>query len=240
MKHTVCGGWIEIRTDPKNTAYLVTDGAKKRDTGEDKEVEGEIRMRTEEERERLDCDAFAKLEGKVEDKRRHMSDQGRLEELQKAQEKDWADPYETSRKLRRTFRAERKAKKENLMATEALKDKMSLGMDLLDETEEDRLRAGLVEFAPSPEGPRARRMFEKGESSQKLETKNRGKAKKNADLLEARKTRLREELSNNTRAAIDPFVDGSDGWEVGVKRRKMEGERQPSQAATSLVDYDSD
>lgn len=29
MKHTTCGKWIEIQTDPKNTTYLCTEGAKK-------------------------------------------------------------------------------------------------------------------------------------------------------------------------------------------------------------------
>ncbi|KAJ0295257.1 hypothetical protein COL922a_014075, partial [Colletotrichum nupharicola] len=35
FKHSVCGGWIEIRTDPKNTAYVVTEGGRRRDYGVD-------------------------------------------------------------------------------------------------------------------------------------------------------------------------------------------------------------
>ena len=35
MRHAACGGEIELQTDPKNTAYVVISGAKKRDTGED-------------------------------------------------------------------------------------------------------------------------------------------------------------------------------------------------------------
>jgi coiled-coil domain-containing protein 130 len=240
MKHTVCGGWIEIRTDPKNTAYEVAEGAKKRDTGEDKEVEGEIKIRTAEERERLEKDAFAKLEGKVEDKRRHMSEQSRLEELQKAQEKDWADPYEVSRRLRRTFRADRKVRKDNLVATEALKDRMGLGMDILDETEEDRLRAGLVDFVPSTNAASGRGLFDKPAPGIKTEPKERGKRGKKPDVLETTKARLREELSSNTRALMDPFMNDSAAWEVGAKRRRTESEEQPTQLVKALVDYDSD
>jgi hypothetical protein len=69
MKHVACGGAIEIRTDPKNTAYVVTEGARKRDLGEDKVEEGDIKIMTQEEREARRDNAFAALEGKVEDKK---------------------------------------------------------------------------------------------------------------------------------------------------------------------------
>lgn len=147
MKHNVCGGPIEIRTDPKNTAYIVTEGAKKRDTGEDKQPEdGQITIRTDEERERLQNDAFAALEVKVDDRKQQSTDQSRIEELQMVKERDWDDPYAASKKLRRTFRAGRKLRQSKEKDTEALKDRMSLGMDLLEETESDRRKAGCVEF----------------------------------------------------------------------------------------------
>jgi coiled-coil domain-containing protein 130 len=38
------GGWIEVRTDPKNTEYVVVEGSRRRDTGEDKLLDGEIRI----------------------------------------------------------------------------------------------------------------------------------------------------------------------------------------------------
>ena len=39
FKHNICGGELEVRTDPKNTAYVVTEGGRKRDTGEGKDEE---------------------------------------------------------------------------------------------------------------------------------------------------------------------------------------------------------
>ena len=220
MKHTACEGWIEVRTDPKNTAYVVTEGAKKRDTGEDRVHDGDIRIMTDEERERLQNDAFAALEGKVEDKRQAMTDRGRLEELLRVQDKDWDDPYAASKKLRRTFRADRKVRERKEEVTESLKDRMSLGIDLLEETEEDRRRAALVEFgdlggndAIAKAGVKP--LFGNGGTKSVTPRKHRvKKSRKTKALEEAAKTRetLRLTLSDNTRAVIDPFLVPEKTW----------------------------
>ncbi|KAI7971272.1 hypothetical protein EIK77_007326 [Talaromyces pinophilus] len=228
MKHTVCGGWIEIRTDPKNTAYVVTEGGRKRDTGEDKEGElgeGEIRIKLHPGDETAEQkDAFARLEGKVEDKRQFDTAATRIGELLKRQDRDWDDPYEQSRRLRKSFRTERKRLEKVGQATEALKDKMSLGIELLEETEEDKLRAGLVDFGhiTTPQQSenalatmsRTRPIFDNGtltkQSSghQRKEESRQHKAKLKAEQLAAeRKALLSNELRGNTRAAVDPFLN---------------------------------
>ena len=103
MKHSVCAGVIEIRTDPKNTAYVVVEGARKQYEGGEAEGGGVIRVRPllgEED----DGGVMGKLEkDKVEEglKKEHES---RIEELRKLSERQWADPYEHSRKMRRIFR----------------------------------------------------------------------------------------------------------------------------------------
>ncbi|KFY09562.1 hypothetical protein V492_05445, partial [Pseudogymnoascus sp. VKM F-4246] len=51
LKHVACGGEIEIRTDPRNTAYVVAAGARKRDTGDDVVREGDVVVLSERERE---------------------------------------------------------------------------------------------------------------------------------------------------------------------------------------------
>lgn len=243
MKHTACGGWIEIRTDPKNTAYVVTEGARKRDTdtGEERAVQPEeIRIKLPGERETgtrgADDDPFARLEGKVEDKRLADTATGRILELQKRQSRDWDDPYEQSRRLRRTFRMERKALEKAEANREALKDKMSLGIELVDETEEDRLRAGMVDFGSASSDDAAARMtrlrpmFDTGSRSsaaKEKETRN-GKRLKPADLVAERKAALRSELNGNTRAAVDPFIISTteDPWH-GVKKRKLPPPTKP-------------
>lgn len=220
LKHTACGGIIEIRTDPKNTAYVVTEGGKKRDTGEDKELEGEFTIRTEEERERLRNDAFAALEGKVEDKRKAEGDNKRIEELKALRERDWADPYVGSQKLRRTFRAERRTREKNEELDEALKTKMGLGIELLDETEEDRTRAGLIEFGnineTAVERVNVKPLFSTHDHQHDMKDgvveQHSRKGKKLAsrdnskeDTTAKQKILLQKEIRGNTLAAIDPF-----------------------------------
>lgn len=254
MKHVSCGGWIEIRTDPKNTAYVVTEGAKKRDTGEDKRPEdGEIRIRTDEERERLQNDAFAALEGRVEDKRQTLTDRSRIEELQRAKEKDWDDPYAASRRLRRAFRADRKARQTNEGATEALKDRMSLGLDLVAETDDDRRRAGFVDFGAvdgetAIAAATAKPLFAAAGANNSPPAAVVAVAKENPaakGLSDAEK--LRQELRRNTMAAIDPFLSSRGGGEkpftaaptatatVALKRRKRDIGAVPGAVAVAVA-----
>lgn len=255
MKHIVCGNWIEIRTDPKNTAYVATEGATKRDIGEDKVYEGDIQIKTQEERERLANDAFAALEGKVEDKRQAVTDKSRIEELQRAKERDWDDPGAANRRLRRAFRVERKVRQKNEGLTEELKDRMSLGMDLLEETEEDRRRAGFVEFGildgdSAIIKARSKPLFTPTTES-KMPMSKRVKTTKAASEIEKRKEVLRKELGNNTRAVLDPFLNGDKSTTQptrnSIKRKKdsIEMRKGPSSivepmTGPALVDYDSD
>lgn len=243
MKHTACGGWIEIKTDPKNTAYVVTEGARKRDTGEDKEEEeegegGRLKIGLTKE----ENDPFAKLEGKVEDKRQFETATMRIQELQKRQRRDWEDPYEQSRRLRKTFRHERNRLEKVGEANEALKDRMSLGIDLLEETEEDRLRASFVDFGPADgthmvTKSRIRPMFgdetvlSQKPSSTDKRSLDRRKGKPKSEVLAAeRKALLSSELRGNTRAVVDPFLnEGARAWQPaplkarGIRDKKVAG-----------------
>ncbi|KAI9811544.1 MAG: hypothetical protein M1826_003147 [Phylliscum demangeonii] len=236
MKHVVCGGLIEIRTDPQNTAYVVAEGGKKRDTGEDREagVEGAIPIRTEEEREKLRQDAFAALESKVEDKRRTEGDSKRIGELKALRERDWADPYAESQKLRKTFRVERKAREEREEANDVIQNRFGFDVPLLRETEEDRVRASLVEYGDPGEmvveRVRIKPLFgcvsdgggdgDGGHAASQvlLLQEKRGKRKKSrkstkAELAEKNRAKKKEllsqEIRGNTLAAVDPFLVGN-------------------------------
>lgn len=257
MKHSVCGGWIEIKTDPQNTEYVVTEGARRKVTAELGKGEyeesstgaGEIRIRMPGSKEEGggaggEPDPFAKFEGKVADHKGFMDAKTRMEELIRRQERDWEDPYEQSKRLRRSFRAGRKNREKTESITEELKDKLSLGIDLLDETESDRLRAGLVDFAPQgsvedgsalslPSSIRSRPLFAPP-PSRNLNKIGQGdgrvgkKRRKAADLTLQRKMALQQSLSGNTRAAIDPFLtDDTTSWKQNIaslKRRKQKSE----------------
>ena len=262
MKHNVCGGAIEIRTDPQNTAYVVTEGAKKRDTGNDKLEDGDIVIRTEEEKERLRNDAFAALEVKIDDKKQAKHDKSRIEELQEAKVRDWDDPYAASERLRHAFRADRKVREKDAKASHAIQDKMSFGLELLAETAEDRRRAGLIEFG----GNERDALISKANSkplfsdltSATTSTTKKPKNKKLA-TIDRRKVQLQKELRENTRAALDPFLqvgkpNASASKPInGVRRKRsseMDDENHGSHTVPTLstnntmmsplVDYESD
>jgi coiled-coil domain-containing protein 130 len=256
MKHNVCGGWIEIRTDPKNTAYIVTEGARQRDLGENKVLDGDVKILSQEEREKLRSDAFASLEGKVEDKQRLEHSKKRLEELQDVSEQLWDDPYEKNRRLRKSFREGRKQREKDASTTAALQDKMSLGLELLPENEEDARRAGFVEFGHvDPEitvnKAVSKPLFGPVQTKQKDDRKTPKLSKRRKAEAEAQKRTadLVAEISDNTRAALDPFLSGftsggsrtsSKPLLAGVKRKREDVEASKKGAlCLSLVDYDS-
>ena len=204
LKHVACGGAIEIRTDPKNTAYVVVAGGKARDYGDDKAREGEggIPILTPEEREKRREDAFARLEGQVEEKEAVKDNTKRIEELYRARDKDWDDPWSANRRLRSTFRVERKALKREEDATEALKTRLGTSMDLLPETEQDVQRAHLITFGNAETRSRddasSRPLFQRLPAP--------AKSSKSAKPSEKdRKEVLRRQLVGNTRAALNPF-----------------------------------
>ena len=255
MKHISCGGWIEIRTDPKNTAYVVTEGARKRDTGEDKVEEGDVKILTQEEREALRNNAFAALEGKVEDKKQLEYSKERLGELQDLSEQQWEDPYEQNRRLRKAFRAGRKVREKEAISTAALQDKMSLGLDLLPENENDARRASFIEFGVVDHNKAVARAISKPLfASKEMAISDRKSAKhlrkqRSEDLAKKKAADIVAEITGNTKAAMDPFLAAPKSAPkpllVGVKRKRLEQEAttadQPKQPMISgLVDYDSD
>jgi coiled-coil domain-containing protein 130 len=261
MKHVACGGWIEIRTDPKNTAYVVVEGARKRDLGEDKVEEGDVKILTLEEREKIRDNAFAALEGKVEDKQRLEFSKKRLEELQDLSEQQWEDPYEQNKRLRNSFREGRKKREKEAGVTAALQEKMSLGLELLPESEEDARRAGFVEFGEvgvetAMTKAISKPLFAKEVAPTKAKPRNSkfSKRRKAEDEARKRTADLVAEIKDNTRAAMDPFLIGFGSSSTsaskanpkplltGVKRKrpKPEEEVPVNLSSTVLVDYESD
>ena len=100
MKHTVCSGVIVIRTDPKNTAYLVTEGGRKQHETAEPEPGAVIKVRGDEEGEGV----MEKLEKQSKEQKRVKEAAPRIEELWRLRERQWADPYEHSKKMRKIFR----------------------------------------------------------------------------------------------------------------------------------------
>lgn len=229
MRHAACGGEVEIRTDPRNTAYVVVSGARKRDLGPDEESlvrsarDGVIV--TEGERADMRETAFKKLEKTIEDRQVAERGKARIEELEEGA-RVWEDPYERNRRLRAEFRVGRHAREREAKRSGEVKARLGLGeeFELAPEVEEDGIRAKLVDFGgEAGDGERtldkalAKPLF--GESNKApdgpRETKKDGREKKGKPKRQLKSemaaTKRREELVSeiigNTRAARDPFLD---------------------------------
>ncbi len=255
MRHPACGGAIEIRTDPQHTAYVVVSGAKKRDTGEDKDQDslvksGEFSIVTERERKDMREMAFASLEKTIADRAQLEHAKVRVEELQDVAAKDWEDPYTQNQKLRKAFRAGRREREKDAAAAEGLKDRMSLGIDLLPGTEEDSRRAALVDFGTSSKDDidvsvdkvLARPLFESAaprtKASTALAVKENARGRLKAEVA-ASKTResFASAVMANTRVAKDPFLDPSskDGTKGPVRLPGLKRKRRPEEPQDAAV-----
>ena len=252
FKHTACGGWIEVRTDPKSAEYIVVEGGRRRDYGLDKD-DGERVGVSEEEKARLEkAGGFGALEKKVEDKSRAEKEKERIEELMLASQRDWEDPYKMSRKLRREFRVGRRKRQGDERTGEALKQKFGLGVEMLAGTEEDGERVRYIEFGEQEQeevGSVRKPMFQ-GSSDGALSSRSTSKSTSKASSTKVdKKDMLGSKLRDNTRIASDPFLREEEVWQPRVKRKRHEevpivAERDFPKAESStskaLVGYDSD
>ena len=256
MKHTDCGGWIEIRTDPKNAAYVVTEGARKRETGEDELREGDVVVRSEEEKERLRQDAFAALEVTIEGRQQETVDRDRINELFTATDNHWDDPYSMNKRLRSSFRVGRKQRERDHTVAEGIKDRFGLDIELLPENEEDSDRAAYVDFRLPDKSPdtavrlaESSGLFSNGKQQSSTAVNSRSKHHNSHQAM------LQKQVEQNTRAAVDPFLLSKaprTSLLTGIKRKhtaQLEPSAKPTMlrdqlelghSKSVLVDYDSD
>ncbi|KIJ51330.1 hypothetical protein M422DRAFT_26748 [Sphaerobolus stellatus SS14] len=107
----LCSGWFEIRTDPKNTRYVVESGARRQEQDWDPEENGGFAVH---DTSTVDApvDPLAALEKATDAiKRVEQVEKPRIESLQAVSEKFSSDPYALSSKVRKKFRAEKKIEK---------------------------------------------------------------------------------------------------------------------------------
>ncbi|KAI0386325.1 DUF455 domain protein [Hypomontagnella monticulosa] len=261
MRHADCGGDIEIRTDPANTTYTVVSGGRKRDVedpisaslsgaGVGVGIGGEPIL-TDKEREALRTNAFAKLERTIADRKVLEDAKERIEELEQDSARRWEDPYEQNRRLRAAFRVGRHERERDAVAATDLRDRMSLGIELVAATDEDARRAALVDFGPSSaaeEGAEmgraalAKPLFgannsirSEGEKQKGTNTKTKNKKLKSEVAAAQTRDSLVSEIVGNTRVAQDPFLaldrgngEGTKGPPriLGIKRKRAEVESE--------------
>lgn len=219
IKHTVCGGWIEVRTDPRNTEYVVTEGGRKRDLGADRGEDGEVVLPD------IGVSGIEGVLGKLEKRKEGETlaekEKVRVEEMKRRSERDWGDPYEVNRRVRKEFRVGRRVRQDDERTGEGLKDRFGLGLDVVAPTKEDGERAKLIDFGGRDDGGGVvRGLFEGSVSAaEKSAGKNGDKSGNKLDLAAQKKATLRNDLKGNTRARMDPFWK-DDPWSIPVKRRR--------------------
>jgi len=166
----LCDGWFEIHTDPKNTRYIVVSGARQKDEEWDPEENGGYAVHDTEKGNAGPSDPLAALE-KSTDAQNHLKNvqMPRLESLQVVSEHYNSDPYSLSRKVRKRFRAEKKAEKEKEAADEGIKDRYGLPETLSLLQEDDRTKSEAIQ-----EWEKERREFELRENSKRRRLASEG------------------------------------------------------------------
>ncbi|KTW31281.1 uncharacterized protein T551_01353 [Pneumocystis jirovecii RU7] len=145
MKCHLCSGLFEIQTDPKNTEYIVISGAKRKNEEWDSSEVGIVRSKDDLDDD-LKNDPFYKIEKSVTDINKAKESVPLLSRLYKLNEKQWADPYTVSSRLRKIFREEKKILKMEKEKDEEFRRLNSLSIKLAKEDPQDYLRAKLVDF----------------------------------------------------------------------------------------------
>ncbi|KAI2628531.1 DUF455 domain protein [Hypoxylon sp. NC1633] len=153
MRHADCGGAIEIRTDPANTTYVVSEGGRRRDLGDDSSPAAPSPtdpILTDAERAHQRGSAFARLERTIADRQVLEQARERVDELALDSRRLWEDPYERNRRLRAAFRVGRREREGEAAHAEDLRRRMGLGpgFELMPASDEDARRAALVDFGP--------------------------------------------------------------------------------------------
>lgn len=235
-----------MQTDPKNTAYVVLSGATKRSPrdGDDGDLVSSAPgpILTDSEREHLRQSAFSSLEKTIADRERLIEANERISSLMNASARHWDDPYAQNQKLRRHFRVGRKQRETDAVATEEVRDRMSLGIDLLPESEDDKRRAALVDFLPVGDGEPlsgalAKPLFGCGGGGGGGEKSRNASPAKGATKSERAAAQRKDDfvtvVMENTRAIRDPFLNGPEAKDSKVPLRLpgVKGKRDATASA---------
>ncbi|KAI7858780.1 CWC16 protein [Circinella umbellata] len=219
MRCHLCSHWIEIHTDPKNTEFVVVDGAKRK-VEEWKEEDTEvIKLQDQETKEKLESDPIYRLEHGVKDKQIEKQNAPKLTQLQQLQDSQWSDPYTRSQQLRRKLREQKKLDKLEQEQTDKLRDKHSLHIPLLPESSNDLIEAKKIDYSDPSEIEK--RKLEKSVAG--LFTNKKNKSNKKSTIPISSSSNVAKDLgvraAMRTRFKTDPFLQQSSS-STGLFRKK--------------------
>lgn len=150
-----CSNPFEIRTDPKNTRYIIESGGTKKSTAED---ENDVTtpgasfpmnraLDNSKNNTPKPYDMFATLEQEKSKNEARLSREREIEILYERNVRRWRDSYAVSRKLRDKFRREKQSLEKQERATQKLKNKMSLFIQPATESDSDVQQAKSQQFS---------------------------------------------------------------------------------------------
>ncbi|WVF68437.1 hypothetical protein IAT40_003203 [Kwoniella sp. CBS 6097] len=219
----LCDGWFEIRTDPKNAAYVVHEGARKKDEDWDPEENGGFAVHdTEAPSASLPpADPFEGVEKTIDQQKWAARGTSRLTELTRASERLSGDPYLISSALRRRFREEKKVllekqgKDEDIKSRFGLHDDVDLGTEDVEKGKEmwaaQRENRGLVvdTSTATASGGESSVSAERGTPTPRRSAISHGKGKGKIVDGGSGSPSLADVLRKTTAKKYDPFADVS-------------------------------
>lgn len=141
MKCHQCPNYLVIDTDPKNTEYKIVMGCVKREESYDPTSIGLIALPDEKEKERLENDAFYRLEHGLEDVKKAESRVASIQEIKEFNDQYYKDPFTVSQILRKKFRTQKKNQLEIKRGNDEVKDRLNLSIDILPSNPQDSMKA---------------------------------------------------------------------------------------------------
>ena len=230
MRCHLCSGWIEIHTDPQNAEYKVVEGGRRKVETYDTTGQVQISGDDEEEAKRR-LDPIYRLERSAMDREEAATSQPRLVDMMRLNERQWSDPYAASQKLRRQFREEKRERVAKERATNAIRDRLSLALPLLDESVDDQIASKLIDFhasSPNVNITAARVGMSRSTRSNQRSSTNTT-------------TTLARNLQIHTRAKVDPFLKPPKrSSKSKVKVQPKHTRASSLSRSTGLVEYGSE
>ncbi|KPV74077.1 uncharacterized protein RHOBADRAFT_54638 [Rhodotorula graminis WP1] len=141
FKCHLCQGRIEIRTDPQNTRYVVTEGAKQKNEEWDPEENGHLVIDNAASTSTAPPDPFASLEKTVTQRAAALTAAERLHALEEHNSARWSDPFAASRALRASFRDKKARIVRSEKKAEDVRERFGLADERVHSTSSPALKA---------------------------------------------------------------------------------------------------
>ncbi|KAF9583350.1 hypothetical protein BGW38_009689 [Lunasporangiospora selenospora] len=250
MKCHLCDNWFEIQTDPKNTEYVITSGAKRKTETFDAADNETIELDTREEFEKRIHDQFSKLEHIQNDERKAKTGATVLTRLQRLNNRQWGDPYAISQRLRKGFRDDKKARQKVEAECQAIADRIGFAFDILPESESDRRGSRGIDFVDEKKDQLAQKLKEvraeglftsKSKRGTSLAISKQGAKTSSLNSSDKVLQALSSTVAANTRLQTDPFSIGSKPKStIAVPKTSIIAETPKPPTKLPLVNYGAD